>query len=145
MKKILLVYYARSKGGLSTAILRILSRYRHSMGVDSSANLAYVKPGDTEVVALLRDLVEHCGNFAPGCEPWYNPTTRHMRSLGPGTRSIDANCPYGVDWPFNQQFAKLAFAYYNATKDVNYLKWARDYLDVGSTAWIAVCCRMVRR
>ncbi len=131
VKKILLVYYARNKTRFEHGYFKDpFPDTEHSMeALILLANLAYVKPGDTEVVTLLRDLVEHCGNFAPGCEPWYNPATRHMRSLGPGTRSIDAKCPYGVDWPFNQQFAKLAFAYYNATKDVNYLNWARDYLD----------------
>jgi chitodextrinase len=93
------------------------------------ANLAYAKPNDTEVITALRDVVEHCANLVPGYTPWFNTTTKHLRSLRPGTKEIDESCPYGIDWPFNLQFAKMAMAYYNATKDVRYFNWAGEYLD----------------
>jgi chitodextrinase len=97
------------------------------------ANLAYAKPNDTEIITALRDVVEHCANLVPGYTPWFDTTTKHMRSLRPGTREIDERCGYGVDWPFNLQFAKMALAYYNATKDVRYFNWAGEYLD----GWIS--------
>lgn len=105
-------------------------------------NLTYAKPGDAEVVAALRDVVEHCPNLvtATGYVPWFNTTTKHLRSLRPGTKEINEKCPYGIDWPFNLQFAKMAMAYYYATKDVRYLNWTRDYLD----GWIESIARTER-
>ncbi len=106
------------------------------------ANLTYAKPGDVEVVAALRDVVEHCPNLVTGSGyvPWFNTTTKHLRSLRPGTKEINENCPYGIDWPFNLQFAKMAMAYYYATQDVRYLNWTRDYLD----GWIESIARTER-
>jgi len=93
------------------------------------ANLAYAKPADTEVITALRDVVEHCANLVPGYAPWFNTTTKHLRSLRPGTKEINESCPYGIDWPFNLQFVKMALAYYNATRDIRYFNWAGEYLD----------------
>jgi hypothetical protein len=97
------------------------------------ANLAYAKPNDAAVAAALGDIVEHCGNFVAGYEPWFNTATKHLRSVQPGTREIIATCNTGVDWPFNLRFAKMALAYYHSSGDVRYLNWCKDYLD----GWMA--------
>jgi hypothetical protein len=106
----------------------------HTMeGVGILGELAFVKPGEQEVVRALEDIVEHAGNFVPGYAPWFNVTTKHMRSLRPGTLTLSTGCVLGVDWIFNLAFAKMAMADYYATKDERYLNWVRDYLD----GWIA--------
>jgi len=131
IKKALFLYLARSKekmdhGYFSSAYFDT----EHTLeAMIILANLAYAKPGDAEVITALRDVVEHCGNFVNGYVPWFDTSTKHLRSLRPGTKQINESCPYGIDWPFNLQFVKMALAYYHATKDVRYLNWSRDYLD----------------
>ncbi len=98
-------------------------------GMITLANLVWARPEDQDVVAALEDLVEHCGNWVPGYEPWYNEETGHLRSLSLGTREVLTNCNEAVDWVFNLQFIKMALAAYYATEKTRYYDWAQDYLD----------------
>lgn len=135
VRKALFVYLSRTRGGFEHGYFK--DPYydtEHTLeALILLANLAYAKPNDTEVIAALRDLVEHCANLVPDSTPWFNTQTKHLRSIRPGTRGIDESCPTGVDWPFNLQFVKMALAYYHASQDVRYLTWAGEYLD----GWIA--------
>lgn len=93
------------------------------------ANLAWAKPQDSEVVDALEHVIEHVGNWVEGYEPWYNPATNHLRSIRPGTKQIDTNNKYAIDWAFNLQFVKMALALYYATGNERYLNWSKSYLD----------------
>lgn len=103
-------------------------------------NLAYLKPSDIEVRSALEDLVEHAGNFVPGYAEWFDPDSRHMKSLRPGTVSVKSGCPTGVDWIFNLQFVKLALAAYHSSQNERYFDWANSYLD----GWITTLERNER-
>ncbi len=92
------------------------------------ANLVWAKPTDQDVVNALYDVTEHAANLVPDMHHWYNPETALMRSVRPGTRAIDKNNSYAIDWPFNLQFVKMALATYYVTKDKRFLDWSRDYL-----------------
>lgn len=97
------------------------------------ASLAYMKPSDREVIRALEDIVEHVGNWVPGYASWFDPNTRHLKSVRPGTQKIDIDCPAAVDWVFNLQFAKMALAAYYATGNERYLNWVGEY----NSGWIA--------
>ncbi|MBN1481273.1 hypothetical protein EH223_02705 [candidate division KSB1 bacterium] len=92
------------------------------------ANLAWARPDDREVVNALYDVVEHAANLVPDYHFWFNEETSLMRSVRPGTRAIDKNNVYAVDWVFNLQFVKMALAAYHANNDKRLLEWSKKYL-----------------
>lgn len=98
------------------------------------ANLAWARPDDQEVVDALFDVTEHAANLVPDYHHWFNDETALMRSVRPGTRAIDRNNSYAVDWVFNLQFVKMALATYHATHDKRFLEWSQKYL----YGWIEV-------
>ena len=97
-------------------------------GVITLANLAYVKPNDTEVVSALEHITEHLGNWVSESPDWFDYDTKHIYSLRPGTEIISSTYTTRVDWIFNLQFAKMALATYHATSNERYLNWVGEYL-----------------
>ena len=100
------------------------------------ANLVWAKPHDQEMVDALFDVVEHAANLAPqpDCKPWYEESTKLMRSVRLGTQKVETNKNTAIDWVFNLQFVKMALAAYHANNDARLLNWSMDYLD----GWIDV-------
>lgn len=92
------------------------------------ANLAWARPNDQQVVSALYDVVEHAANLVPDYHQWFNEETSLMRSVRPGTRAIDQNNVYAIDWVFNLQFVKMALAAFHATGDNRLLEWSKKYL-----------------
>jgi len=98
-------------------------------GLVTLASATYLKPDDPELVGPLEDLVEHCGNWVPGYAEWFNPETKLMKSIRPGTVSMEETCETSIDWVYNLSWAKLALSAYYATGNERYLNWVGDYLD----------------
>jgi len=103
-------------------------------GLITLASLAWAKPGDSQVIEALEDIVEHAGNWVQGYAPWTAEETHLMRSTRPGTRKVESSGSAAIDWVFNLQFAKMAMAAYHATHKERYLTWCRNYVE----AWISI-------
>ncbi|HIE50698.1 MAG TPA: hypothetical protein EYP85_02975 [Armatimonadetes bacterium] len=84
-------------------------------------------PTDETARKLLKDVVHHLGNWAPGIPAWYDYQRDVFRSYHLGTRQVSDDPRFAYQAAEHFRFLHLALAAYRVFGEQRYAQWAWRY------------------
>ncbi len=92
------------------------------------APLARLDPSNRKNCDRLAQVARYLRNADPAVPAWYDPQTRHLRSMWFGTERVDGSKNRAVDYPYNLRYAWVALAAADVCGDADAFAWAKEYL-----------------